>query len=122
MSEGRQSTLLQLAWAKLGWFIWRNNRGAFKDSTGRWVRYGLANESKKLGDVLKSSDFIGGRPLRITQAMVGTTVLQFVSMEVKAEGWRYDGGAHEEAQKAWIDAVNARGGYAAFISDVSQLP
>jgi hypothetical protein len=101
--------------------MWRNNRGAFKDATGRWVRYGLANDSKKFGDKIKSSDFIGGRPVLITPEMVGTTILQFTSIEVKDAGWSYKGDEHEAAQKAWIDAVNQRGGYGAFISDPDQL-
>ena len=51
--------------------LWRNNSGVLPDRTGRPVRYGLANESKELNKVLKSSDLIGLTPVLIEQRHVG---------------------------------------------------
>ncbi len=100
--------------------LWRNNSGAFEDSTGRFVRYGLANESKKINEYLKSSDEIGGTPIVITPEMVGKTVFVFTSIEVKKEGWNYAGTDREEAQKNWIDLIKKRGGIAGFAASVDQ--
>jgi hypothetical protein len=123
MSEGRVQSLVRLALARLGWRMWRNNRGAFKDATGRWVRYGLGNDSKKLGDVVKSHDLVGWRAVVITPDMVGKVIAQFVSIECKDEDWVYNpNDEHEVAQKRWLDMVNTDGGYAAFISNENQLP
>jgi hypothetical protein len=122
MSESLVQSKVRLICARLGWYLWRNNRGAFKDATGRWVRYGLGNDSKKFGDKVKSSDEIGWRKVVITQAMVGKTIAQFVSLECKPEGWEFNpNDEHEVAQKVWIDLVNKDGGYAAFISDPDQV-
>lgn len=120
-SEGYVQSAIRLALARLGWKLFRNNRGAFQDATGRWVRYGLANDSKKFGDKVKSSDLIGWRTIVITPDMVGKKIAQFCSIECKPEGWSYSGDEHETAQKLWIDHVNAAGGYAAFVSDPSVL-
>ena len=122
MSESKVQSLVRLVYARLGWRMFRNNRGAFKDATGRWIRYGLANDSKAFGDVVKSSDLIGWRRVVITPDMVGKVIAQFVSTECKPEDWTYNPlDEREVAQKKWIDLVNADGGYAAFISDPNTI-
>lgn len=106
------------------WRLWRNNRGAGKLDSGSYVRFGLANDSKGLGDVLKSGDLIGWRPVLITQDMVGKVLAQFVSVENKHEGWKMPANTMDEellAQIRWADLVNKEGGYAVFITDPEQL-
>lgn len=83
--------------------LWRNNSGAFQDPGGRWVRYGLCNDSKQLNARFKSADWVGVKPGG-----------QFVAREIKAPGWRFTGTEREVAQLAWIELVNAWGGDAAF--------
>ena len=46
--------------------LWRNNSGAFKDQTGRMVRFGLGNDSAKINKHMKSSDLIGFQTITIT--------------------------------------------------------
>lgn len=122
MSESHVQAIVRVFVARLGWMLFRNNRGAFKDKVGRWVRYGLANDSKKFGDEIKSSDLVGWRTVVITPDMVGKSIAQFVSLEIKDEDWAGEPRDEREvAQKKWIDLVNTYGGYAAFISDPNQL-
>lgn len=99
----------------------RNNVGALKDKTGRLVRYGLANDSEKLNELIKSSDLIGWRPLLVIPEMVGTKVAQFWCRECKEPGWQYTGADREPAQLAWINMVNADGGDAAFLCDPRRI-
>jgi hypothetical protein len=103
------------------WRLWRNNRGVFVNPNGQPVRYGLANDSKQLGDKLKSGDLIGWRPLLITPDMVGKVIAQFVSVENKAEDWIAPPAdtvdKHILGQRAWANLVNREGGYAVFISN-----
>lgn len=109
----------------VGLHLFRNNRGAFKDDTGRVVRYGLANDSKQLNKVVKSGDLIGWQLMRITPDMVGKTVPIFASVECKPEDWKppRKGDALEdyEAQLAWAQLVLAAGGRALFVTSADQL-
>lgn len=103
-----------------GDYMWRNNNGAFFDPiTSRPVRFGLANESKKLNDVVKSSDLIGPTRIFITPEMVGTMVAVFTAVEVKEQGWKYNPkDEHQVAQKAFHDLILGLGGYAGFAQSV----
>ena len=116
MNEQGVVTLTRLAYAAMGWLMWRNNVGACQDDHGNFIRYGLANESKQMNKKIKSSDLIGIRPVVITQEMVGTTIGQFVALEVKKPGWVYKGTAREVAQWEFIKLVNNNGGHASFIT------
>jgi hypothetical protein len=127
-SESRVQSLTVLAGqAKrpFPWRLWRNNRGVFTNPNGQPVRYGLANDSKQLGDRLKSGDLIGWRPVLITPDMVGKVIAQFVSAECKPEDWvpppadTVD--KHITGQRSWADLVNREGGYAVFISNPDTL-
>lgn len=62
------------------------------------IRFGLA---------VGSGDLIGWRKLVITQDMVGMTVAQFASCEVKT-----DRGTVKMEQSNWMEAVNGSGGVA----------
>lgn len=97
--------------------LWRNNVGAFRTEEGRFIRYGLANESKNMNKKIKSSDLIGIKRVTITPDMVGQTVGIFVAREVKRPTWVYRGTEREVAQKNFIDIVNAYGGDARFTND-----
>jgi len=101
--------------------VWRNNSGLAYNVNGRPVRYGLANESARINQVLKSADFIGIRPIIITQKDVGKTIGQFIALEIKNSEWKYTGTPKERAQKAFLDLVNAMGGYAKFIKDEKNI-
>jgi hypothetical protein len=122
-SEERIKSEIQLeAGRRGGILLWRNNVGAMKDERGRVVRYGLANISKAMNEVLKSGDFIGVESIVITPDMVGKTIGRFVSVEAKHEGWVYNpNDAHEVAQQNWADVVNKAGGRAVFASKPSDL-
>jgi len=100
--EKEVSARIRIEAAKIGCVLWRNNVGALLDCNGRMIRYGLANDSKRMNAVLKSSD------------LIGIWVGRFVSIEAKAPGWRYRGDARETAQLNWINLINANGGLAGF--------
>jgi hypothetical protein len=121
-SESNIQARTRLAATAKRWRLWRNNRGAAKTDSGSYIRFGLANDSKTIGDVLKSGDLIGWRPVIITADMVGKVLAQIVSVECKAADWKpSENDKHYLAQKRWIDLVNREGGYAVFITDPSQL-
>jgi hypothetical protein len=134
-SEARVQSLVRVEAAQAGYWLTRNNVGAFQDprsvicvhcgkpamgaraTAGRWIRYGLANESKQQNAIIKSADLIGFRRRVIIGSDVGSEIAQFVSRECKAEGWQPSpNDAHEQAQSAWRDFVNSNGGDAAFVS------
>ena len=134
MSEAAVQQNIRLAAARHNAYLWRNNSGAFQEgptkcpkcgathseATGRWIRYGLANDSKKLNEEIKSSDLIGPTPVVITPDMVGQTVAVFTAIEVKPEGWPGIRSARERAQAKFITLVRSLGGYAGFATSVEE--
>ena len=121
MAESDIQALIRLEASKKGMRLWRNNVGAVRFPDGSHVRFGLANDSKNVNSVFKSSDLIGIRPVVITQDMVGSTIGQFVAREIKQKNWIYKDTDHERAQKAFIDLVNALGGDALFCNKEGTL-
>lgn len=119
--EAHAQALVRLDAAQKGVHLWRNNVGVLEDKTGRPVRYGLANDSRQLNAVFKSSDLIGVRPVTIGPEHVGRVLGQFVARECKPAGWRYTGSDREEAQAAFIHAVLSQGGDAAFATGPGSL-
>lgn len=109
---------VRLEASRKGVYLWRNNMGAGKieteDGTTRFLRWGLANDSKRLNSILKSSDLIGVRKRMIQPTDVGQLIGQFVARECKRPGWKYTGTPEETAQMRFITLVNAHGGDAAF--------
>lgn len=121
MNETELQKLIQLEASKRGIRLWRNNMGATYDQTGRFIRYGLANESAAVNKVLKSGDLIGITPKIISPDDIGHTVGVFTSIEVKRPGWQYRGHGREPAQQAWANLVLSLGGIAKIIASVEEL-
>ena len=86
--------------------IFRNQVGSLPDPrTGRLVTFGLARGS---------ADLIGWRTVTITQAMVGSRIAVFCSIEVKTPTGRVS-----SIQQAWLEAVTHAGGLAGIARSVS---
>ncbi len=120
-SEARVQADLRIFAPTIDAALWRNNRGAMVDNTGRTVRYGLGNDSKRLSDVWKSSDLIGILPVLILPQHVGKRAGIFMAVEVKEPGWRGPKGDHEKAQAEFLNTVEAMGGIGLFASSVDDL-
>lgn len=103
--------------------LMRNNAGACVDNTGRLVRYGLGNLSKKQTEVFASSDLIGITKITVTPEMVGRTLGIFTAVEVKKEAWKPEKklDKRETAQFNFINWVKAQGGIAFFANGVDKL-
>jgi len=113
MSESSVQQRIRLFAAYHNIELWRNNRGACTDQTGRQIRYGLGNDSAALNKRIKSSDLIGLIPW-----MNG----KFLAVECKPEGWVFPNPTnvaeyeHCMAQQAYIDIVRRAGGVAGFVT------
>lgn len=113
---------VRLAMARMGALMYRNNTGAFQDETGRWIRYGLANDSKQMNERIKSSDLIGGVPITIQPHHVGQTFAILTAIECKRPGWHLTpGDKRGQAQKRFIDLVVGIGGFAGFATGPDDL-
>jgi hypothetical protein len=99
---------VQLEASRKGWRVFRNNVGQLLDARGVPVRYGL---------MVGSGDLIGWRPVTITPEMVGQTLAQFVSLEVKGPR-----GVVSEAQQRWAGMVERAGGLAIVARGEGALP
>jgi hypothetical protein len=89
----------------------RNNRGAFKDETGRFVRFGVGDPG--------GSDLLGWKSVTITPEMVGKKIAVFTALECKIPGWKPSGAAqikHYNEQLNFINAVKDAGGIAGFVT------
>lgn len=85
--------------------LFRNQVGSLPDPrTGRLVTFGLARGS---------ADLIGWRTITVTQAMVGTRLAIFTSIEVKTPTGRV-----RPEQQAWLEAVQQAGGIAVIARSV----
>ena len=120
-SEASVLNLIRLEASKKGYRLWRNNVGALQNDQGQWVRYGLGNESGKMNSFIKSSDLIGIKPVKIRETMVGMTIGQFVSREIKGNDWIYKGTEREQAQLRWIELITGLGGDACFATNEGTL-
>lgn len=116
LSESAIQSLVRLEASSKGKYLFRNNNGAFKDETGRWVRYGLNNESKPQNAHMKSADLIGIESVLITPDMIGKMIGRFLSREIKKADWVWKGTPEEEAQLRWATFINSKGGNAAIVN------
>lgn len=112
-----QNALRALA-ALDGIYLWRNNSGVAYDSTGRPVRYGLANDSAKINKIIKSSDLIGITP---TQCPCGAMYGVFTALETKRPNWVFKGTEEELAQQAYLELVHRNFGIARFINSLKDF-
>lgn len=118
-TEVQNEVLLQAS--KLGWRLFRNNVGVAYRQDGVPIRYGLANNSKQMNQILKSSDLIGIKPTLITPDMVGQTIGVFTAIECKRGDWKRGTTKREEAQNNFIGLVISLGGHASFCNDSESL-
>jgi hypothetical protein len=114
LSEAAVQNNVRLANAQRGTILWRNNVGTLPDARGIPVRFGLANDSKKLNDVCKSSDLIGIEAITIMPEHIGAVIGRFVALECKKSDWKYANTPCEQAQANFINIINAHGGRASF--------
>ena len=121
LSEAFIQSSIRLNAAKHGIYLWRNNVGVAFTKTGRPIRYGLANESKKQNSLIKSTDLIGIKPIKITSAMIGHTIGQFLAIEAKHAQWTYSGTPKEQAQLRYIKLVVSLGGDAYFTNQTGSF-
>jgi len=99
---------VQLAASRAGARLFRNNVGLFRSWVGdRKVRCGLCPGS---------ADLIGWRSVKITADMVGKTIAQFVSCEVKKPKKN-----EEKPQENWRATVTIAGGCAFVARSVKDL-
>lgn len=121
-SEAGVQAVIRLEASRKGLRLFRNNVGAFEDpQTGRWVRYGLANDSKQMNQQIKSSDLIGIRPVVIEPGHIGQTIGQFVAREAKEGRWKYRGSKREQAQLRFLQLIASFGGDACFANGEGTL-
>lgn len=121
MSEAGVQSRVRLEAGKAGCRLWRNNVGAGYAEDGRFMRWGLANDSSQVNAVLKSADLIGIRPVIIQPSDVGKLFGRFLSREVKAGGWKYSGTPREVAQLNWANLINSLGGDASFATGLGSI-
>lgn len=97
-SETKIQQEIRLALGKIPQLrLFRNETGQLPDPrTGRWIQFGLAKGS---------SDLIGFKTIKITQDMVGSSVAQFVSIEVKTPK-----GRSTKIQENWLRCIKSAGG------------
>ena len=119
-TEAEIQQQIRLEAARRGTPLWRNNNGASLDQNGRMIRFGLGNDSSKLGKVWKSSDLIGIYPVTINEGHIGMTFGLFYAVEVKRPGFVMDDRAR--AQAAFGETVTKHGGVFRFATGVGDLP
>lgn len=132
-TEAYVQSAIRLEAPAKGVILWRNNVGAgslhqeadlcdrCRMLKKRPIRWGLANDSKKLNTAIKSADLVGIRRIIVTADMVGKMLGQFVSRECKREDWNYTATEAEQAQLAWATTVNDWGGDAKIVKAVGSL-
>lgn len=119
-SEAATQSRLRVEAPKHGASLWRNNNGAYETEPGRWTRYGLGNDSKKINDVWKSSDLIGITPVTVRAEHVGTKIGVFTAVEVKHPGWKRPENDRDRAQEAFLVNVCHMGGIGMFVTHEGQ--
>lgn len=128
---------VRLEASKLGYRLFRNNRGLFYTIDGvkgliAAVMRGDLNSARNIIknylrlvqaglDANGSSDLIGFAPVVITPAMVGKTIAVFMCAEVKKPEWKSPTGKTEKEQENFIRFINSQGGIGFFINNSQDL-
>ena len=115
--EAMVQSKLRVYAATVGCSLWRNNNGAARDDQGRFIRFGLGNDSQKLSAVWKSSDLIGITPIKDKAS--GKTYGVFTAVEAKRSGWIKPTNDREKAQMNFLRTVTTMGGIAMFAQSVN---
>jgi len=119
LSEAAVQAQIRLDAPYRGAILWRNNNGACLDDTGRMIRYGLGNDSKKLNKVWKSSDLIGITKRIVMPEHIGQEWGIFTAVEVKDPAWKFSpGDKRAVAQLAFGNHVRRMGGLFTFAPSV----
>ena len=72
-ADGGTGNVVRLEAARKRILLWRNNVGALSDKDGRFVRYGLANDSQAVNKRIKSvSGMLRGIPIGPTRTQIDT--------------------------------------------------
>ncbi len=107
---------------KSGGILLRNNSGAMKLPDGRFLRWGLGNDSTVLNKKRKSSDLIGPTPMLIKPHHVGRTIGVFTAIECKPSNWVFSESSERDmGQLNFMQLMADRGSLVAFINDEEQL-
>lgn len=119
-NEAEVQALIRIEASNQGHEMLRNNSGAMQDDTGRVVRFGLGNDSKRINNVFASSDLIGVTSMVVQQKHVGCTLGVFTVAEVKDPNWTgpNPNNKREVAQANFINHVKAFGGIGGFCTSV----
>jgi hypothetical protein len=113
---------IRLEASRQGCALWRNNNGCLEDpATGRFVRFGLGNDSQALNEKWKSSDLIGIFPQQVERRHIGEVWGRFTAVEVKSPGWKAPKNDREIAQGRFISSVKALGGIGMFAQSVKDV-
>ncbi len=107
MSEIELTKSIQIEFGHGEVRLFRNNCGSLKDSTGRWVKFGVANPG--------GSDLIGWTSVVITPEMVGRKVAVFTAIETKGKRTRTT-----PEQIAFVEVVGLAGGKAGIVRTVEE--
>lgn len=114
VGEAVVSAQVRVEAAEAGGILWRNNVGAAVDKRGRFIRYGLCNDSERLNKRFKSPDLVGVLPVKITEKHLGSVIGQFLARETKRADWNYKGNEREQAQLRFLELIMSMGGNACF--------
>lgn len=121
LSETDTQSRARLAIAEIGGSLMRNNSGAARDQNGRMVRYGLANDSKRINEEFKSHDLIGITPVQVQQHHIGRVFGVFTAYECKHPKWTKPESKRDKAQENFAKFVRAKGGISGFLTHESQI-
>ena len=113
-SEAATQASVRLCAPVYGGVLWRNNVGAFVGEDGVPIRFGLANDSRRVNKRVKSSDLIGVFPFLVGPEHIGKTVGIFTAIECKRAAWTWGGSDREKAQRKFHNIVRVAGGVAGF--------
>lgn len=120
-SEEAVASECRLALNQRGIITMRNNVGALKDAKGRWVRFGLCNETKGMNEVIKSSDDICIIPYVVKPKDIGRKLGVFLGVEHKKRDWVFGSESREVAQAQFQRMISNVGGVGLFANSAQSV-